>query len=460
VLETLIHDVFEVLRSGPTRARRVQWVDGPTSMKPTVLRLAVFAVLALLWPGQAWAHKNGISAQGCMGCHGAAGMPNVTVTADTSPVNLGQQITLTISIQATNGPAAGFFIQSNGFGTFSIVDSGTKLIGAGVTHTQPRIGSGGQTTFKVGWKAPAQAGGVDFNVYALSANGDGTSKGDAGGEGFLSVAFGCGVGTKYFHDFDGDGYGGITSGYTMNCAQPKYYALQGGDCNDNSEKIYPGAPEICDGKDNNCDGNIDEGLPITAYCQDDDNDGHGVTGKATKMGCGVSKGFGLCDNDCNDNDPTIYPTAPELCNSRDDNCNNQIDENARLICGVGWCARYGEGCTSTLCTPGKPRKEECNDFDDDCDGVVDNGTDLELCGKPGFVCKDGECLVAPQDAGVGEIIIGTDPGSGDGTSQGGANSTVCSVSFSRASNGKAGAILLLVGFGLALRRARSRSQVG
>ena len=64
-------------------------------------------------------------------------------------------------------------------------------------------------------------------------------------------------------------------------------------------------------------------------------------------------------------------------------------------------ARAGDarwaGCSSNLCTPGKPRAEQCNDFDDDCDGVADNGTDLELCGKPGFVCRAGECLVAPKD---------------------------------------------------------------
>jgi Cys-rich repeat protein len=44
-------------------------------------------------------------------------------------------------------------------------------------------------------------------------------------------------------DLDGDGYG-------VNCEK-------GGDCDDSDENVYPGAPELCDGKDNDCDGEID-----------------------------------------------------------------------------------------------------------------------------------------------------------------------------------------------------------
>jgi hypothetical protein len=412
-------------------------------------------VFALCAARPAAAHKNGTAAQGCSGCHSGGKTPSVTLTADQTTINPGQMINLTISVSQTNGPVAGFYLQTNGFGKFNIVDSGTKLIGSGVTHTQPRTGSGGQTTFRVGWTAPSMPGGVDFYVWANSANGDGKQGGDGEGTAFFSTAYGC-SGNKYYHDYDGDGVGAVSSGYTMNCSLPQYYSATGTDCNDNDQKINPNAPEICDGKDNNCNGQVDENLPIVTYCTDADGDGHGVTGLQTMMGCRPAKGFGLCDNDCNDQDPTIYPTAQELCNNRDDNCNDRIDEDARVVCGVGWCAKYGEGCTSQ-CTPGEPRAEECNDFDDDCDGVKDNGTDLQLCGKPGYACRAGECVLDP-DAGIAVLpgmlqpLPGTD--TSDDTS---AQRTVgyCALGFGGA-RGPFAFAGLLVSLGFGLRRIRRR----
>ncbi len=339
----------------------------------------------------AWAHKNGIAAS-CDGCHTGGATPTITLTADTSPIDLGESIVLTIMISNTNGPVAGFYIQSNGPGTFSIVDTpGTQLIGAGVTHTMPRAGVDGFTTFRVGWAAPSQPGGVDFTVWGLSANNNGAPTGDAGSSAFLSVAYGCGVGTTYYTDNDQDGYAQGT-GYTVACSQPKYYSTALGDCDDNDPTIHPGATEICNGRDDNCNGLIDEGLPTNTYCTDADGDGHGTASGPKLTACRATRGFAPCDNDCNDNDPTIYPGAPELCNFRDDNCNSLIDEDFGDTCGVGWCFRYGSVCSPGHCVPGQPAREVCNGVDEDCDGVIDNGTNLELCGQSGLVCSRGVCI--------------------------------------------------------------------
>ncbi len=88
--------------------------------------------------------------------------------------------------------------------------------------------------------------------------------------------------------------------------------VEDGDCDDNDANVYPGAIELCDGKDNNCDGSTDEGCP-TGGCTD--NDGDGVC---------------IEDGDCNDNNASVYPGHQDSKgrwgrDGVDNDCNGIID---------------------------------------------------------------------------------------------------------------------------------------
>jgi len=151
-----------------------------------------------------------------------------------------------------------------------------------------------------------------------------------------------GVGICGCVDADGDGF----------CADV--------DCDDNDPLVYPGAPERCDGKDNNCNGITDEG------CED----------------CVDNDGDGFCaDVDCDDNDPFVYPGAPERCDGKDTNCNGITDEGCEDCVdndGDGYCADVDCDDNDPTVYPGAP--ELCDGKDNNCDGVIDAGC---LDGPPG-----------------------------------------------------------------------------
>ena len=97
----------------------------------------------------------------------------------------------------------------------------------------------------------------------------------------------------------------------------------GNDCDDNNATIHPGATEVCNGLDDNCNGQIDEGVKSTFY-RDADNDGYGNP-VVTVQACSQPAGYVDNNSDCDDNKTLVHPGAEEICNGIDDNCDGIID---------------------------------------------------------------------------------------------------------------------------------------
>lgn len=101
---------------------------------------------------------------------------------------------------------------------------------------------------------------------------------------------------------------------------------QCGDCNDFDATVHPGAKEICDDVDRNCDGNTDTDL-MTVFRPDMDGDGFGDSFSKITLACKTPEGFAGGQMDCNDGNVDISPAATEVCGDTiDNNCNGQVDE--------------------------------------------------------------------------------------------------------------------------------------
>ncbi len=369
------------------------------------MKVLLISMVATLIPTLAWAKANGFASNGCSGCHGGGTTHTATLTSSNPAPNPGQAVTLTLTLQGS-GSAGGFYLRSAGFGTFANLSGATRIFMGEPVHTSPKAASAGQVVFQVQWTAPAAPGGTDFEVWTVLGNGNNSSSGDSSGYTKLNLVWGC-AGITVYGDLDQDGFGAVDRGVTRRCAMVPGWADKLGDCNDNDELIHPNAIEACNGKDENCNGQLDEGLTMTTTWPDVDKDGFGAINGAPATGC-TSASRAQNNKDCNDVDPKVRPGMPEVCNGFDENCDGKVDEGVKIRCGVGWCARYGPTCDANLCMPGQPMAETCNYFDDDCDGVDDDGV---TC-PSGDECLQGQCvlLTAARDAGpVAQPDAGANP---------------------------------------------------
>jgi hypothetical protein len=151
-----------------------------------------------------------------------------------------------------------------------------------------------------------------------------------------------GIVLTYYPDADGDGYGN-TSQPLATCSPPPGHVAIGGDCDDTVATIHPGAPETCNGLDDDCDGSIDEGLLATWYA-DGDSDGYGLSSTAL-VACNPPGGYVLVGGDCDDTNSSIHPGAGDPCNGIDDDCDGVADEGFE---GDAYCTA---GTTSHGCVP-------------------------------------------------------------------------------------------------------------
>ncbi len=103
------------------------------------------------------------------------------------------------------------------------------------------------------------------------------------------------------------------------------------DCDDTDEAVFPGAAELCNGRDDNCDGQTDEGLPTAVWFRDIDGDGFGDLDGAVEA-CAEPPDHAANDWDCDDSDASINPSAPEPCGGGDRDCDgNEPDACASCL---------------------------------------------------------------------------------------------------------------------------------
>lgn len=128
--------------------------------------------------------------------------------------------------------------------------------------------------------------------------------------------------SRFFEDADGDGFGNpIVS--TLEREAPAGYVDNSLDCNDADADDHPDAPERADGRDNDCDGTVDEAL--MRYYRDVDGDGFG--GQQEFMDAFEPlPGYVDNDADCDDGNPAISPAATEVVDSADNDCDGLVDE--------------------------------------------------------------------------------------------------------------------------------------
>lgn len=226
-------------------------------------------------------------------------------------------------------------------------------------------------------------------------------------------------GTAYWADADGDTWGDAAA-TTLLCSPTPGWVTNDADCDDTNAAINPGAIELCDDLDNDCEGGVDEGYDADADgvrtcagdCDDADAGRHAgaaeaVDGIDNDCDWNVDEASDVYDDDhdgwtedagdCNDANAFVFPGAPEVADGQDDNCDGAVDEHTAAVDddGDGYTEASGE-TNGGDCDDADPdvfpgSAERANGVDDNCDGNVDRGTENADDDGDSWSERDGDC---------------------------------------------------------------------
>ncbi len=245
-----------------------------------------------------------------------------------------------------------------------------------------------------------------------------------------------GVEASWYLDADGDGYGDASAGIEACSAPSEAYGADATDCDDLDASAHPGGTEVCDGADNDCDGDTDEAgaTDESSWYADADSDGYGDT-STSQDACTAPSGHVADSTDCDDGDAAVSPSADELCDGVDNDCDGDTDEDDADD-AASWYADAdgygdpdvtmdaceqpsghaspdeGEDCDDSDADIHPGATEVCDGLDNDCDGSSDDGM---LGGSADCAASSCDDILADQPTAIdGDYTLDPD-GSGAAT---------------------------------------------